>query len=540
VAVLAPLGLVVYQSLLSAPFFVRHQASLGAYQFVFRQAQFWRAFGTSFLVSTGMVAISVPLGAALAFLIVRTDLPGRRWLEPLVLVPIFLSPIVLAFGYVVAAGPVGFLSLWAKQLVGRVPWSLYSLPSLILIAGLTHVPHIYLYTSTALRTLNPELEEAARTAGARPWRVALEVSLPLVRPALLFGAVLIFLLGFELFGLPLVLGDPAGLLVLTTYLYKLTNLLGTPSYQLMAVVALSIVVITLPLVYVQRRLLGVANRYVTVRGKGQAVRPLGLGAWRWPALAAVLAWLAVTVVVPLFGIVLRSVVLRWGEGVNVFEVLTLRHFQALWGFPNLVRGVANTLGIGVIGGGAAVTVYALIGLALHRWSGRGAAALDYLVLVPRALPGLIVGLAFLWLFLFFKPLVPLRSTPVAIWLAYSVVWLAYGLRLITTSLLQIGPELEEAGRVAGAGPVRVAADVTVPLMRFGLVGSWLLMFMMFVREYSTGVYLLGNGTEVIGSLIVSLLATGALDIIAALSVVSIALVSVGLIVALRLGVRLHA
>jgi iron(III) transport system permease protein len=107
-------------------------------------------------------------------------------------------------------------------------------------------------------------------------------------------------------------------------------------------------------------------------------------------------------------------------------------------------------------------------------------------------------------------------------------------------LLQIGPEVEEAARVAGAGPVRVTTDVTIPLIRFGLVGSWLLVFMMFVREYSTGVYLMGAGSEVIGSLIVSLWATGGLDLIAALSVVSVLLVGVGLAVALRLGVRLHA
>ena len=158
--------------------------------------------------------------------------------------------------------------------------------------------------------------------------MALSVSLPLVRPALLFSAALVFLLGFEMFGLPLVLGDPAGLLVLTTYLYKLTNLLGTPSYQMMAVVALSIVVVTLPLVYLQRRLLGLASRYVTVRGKGQAVRPLALGRWRWPAWALVLLWLAVTVVLPLSGVLLRSVVSSWGEGVRLSQVLTRHHFAA--------------------------------------------------------------------------------------------------------------------------------------------------------------------------------------------------------------------
>ena len=480
--VLSPLALVLYQSLLDAPFFMPRAAfSNDAYEYVFTDPDFHSALITTVMIAVGMTAIAMPLGGILAFLVSRTDLPGRRWIEPMLLVPIFLSPVVVAFGYVVAVGPVGFLSLGVKSLIGVIPWNLYSIEGLILIAGLTHVPHVYLYTSSALRSLNPEVEEAARTAGASVIRVALTVSLPLVMPALVFSGVLIFFLGFELFGLPLVLGDPAGLLVLTTYLYKLTNLLGTPSYHLMAVVAVFIVVVTLPLVLLQRHLLRVGERYITVRGKGMAARPLSLGRYRWLALGIVLAWLFVTVIVPLSGVLLRSVVSTWGEGVNITEVLTLAHFQELIEYPNLVRGIVNTLLIASIGGFFAVVVYALIALIAHRWRGVGAMVLDYIVMMPRALPGLIAGLAFLWIFLFFKPLVPLRSTLFSLWLAYTVVWLAYGLRLISSSLYQVGPDLEEAARVAGASVGRSYRDVTVPLIRFGLLGSWLLVFIIFCR-----------------------------------------------------------
>ncbi len=539
--VFAPLGLILYQSFLSEAFFSPTAGfSLEAYRYVLADSGFHSAFGTSLLVSCGMTLIAVPLGSLLAFLLVRTDLPGKNWLEPWLLVPIFLSPVVLAFGYVVAVGPVGFFSLWTKALIGRVPWNLYSLYGMILIAGLTHVPHAFLYVSSALRSVDPSVEEGARVAGAGAWRIAATVSLPLVLPSILFSAALIFLLGFELFGLPLVLGDPAGLLVLTTYLYKLTNLLGVPSYHLMAVVALAIVVLTFPLVYMQRRLLGATGRFAVIGGKGQAFRPLPLGVLRWPAVAVVLLWLAGTVLLPLTGVALRSIVSQWGEGIKLSEVLTLDHFRELTRYPNLVRGIVNTLLIGGIGGALSVGFYALIGLAAHRWRSRWVSFLDYLVMLPRALPGLIVGLAFLWLFLFFKPLRPLRATLFSLWIAYTVVWLAYGLRLISASLLQVRPELEEAARVTGARQCRVYRDVTLPLIRFGLIGSWLLIFMMFVREYSTGVYLLGPGTEVIGSLIVSLWGTGALDLISALSVIEVALVGLILFIALRLGVRLHA
>ena len=145
----------------------------------------------------------------------------------------------------------------------------------------------------------------------------------------------------------------------------------------------------------------------------------------------------------------------------------------------------------------------------------------------------------LWVFLFVKPLTPLRETLISVWLAYTIVWLAYGMRLISGTLLQVGPELEEAARTMGASDLRVKRDVTVPLIRYGMLASWLLIFLIFVREYSTGIYLLGPGTEVIGSLLVSLWGTGAIDLVAALSVVNVLMIGVGLAIAIRAGVRLH-
>jgi iron(III) transport system permease protein len=538
--VLAPLSLVFYQSVLTAPFFqATARLSLSAYTFVFADPEYWTALFTTLAVAAGMTAIAVPLGAVLAFLMVRTDIPGRSWLEPVILVPIFVSAVVLAFGYVVALGPVGFLSTTMRSWIGVVPWNIYSLAALIVIAGLSHVPHVYLYTAAALRGLGNDLEEAARVSGAKPWKVAIDVSLPMALPAVLFAGVLVFFLGFELFGLPLVLGDPQGLLVLSTYLFKLTNKLGVPSYQLMAVVVVTIVALTAPLVYLQRRLLQESQRYVSVRGKGLRAAPLKLGAWRWPAFLLIVLWFTVTVIIPVAGITLRSFVQTWGEGIRLSEVLTLDHYRELIVYPNVVRGMINTFGIGVIGGAIAVAFYTLIALAVHRWPSGWTRVVDYLAMVPRAMPGLVAGLAMLWIFLFVRPLTPLKETLFSVWLAYTIVWLAYGMRLISGTLLQVAPELEEAARTIGASQARMTRDVTVPLIRYGMLASWLLVFLIFVREYSTGIYLLAPGTEVIGSLLVSLWGTGAVDLVSALSVVNVAMISVGLLIAVRMGVRLH-
>jgi iron(III) transport system permease protein len=539
-AVLGPLSLILYQSFLTAPFFdPRKTVGLGAYAFIFADEDFWKALRNSVIIATGMTLIAVPLGAILAFVMERTDLPAKRWFEPLILVPSFVSPMVLSFGFVVAAGPVGFYTVWAQELFGFAPWGLYSITAMAVIAGLTHVPNVYVYASAALKSLGSDVEEAARSAGASPFRVAISVSLPLILPSMLFAAVLVFFLGFELFGLPLVLGDPEGHLVLATYLYKLTNKLGTPSYHLMAAVAICIVAITFPLVLLQRKLLQGARKYATIKGKAGRMRELPLGKWTWVAVAVLATFLIITVIVPISGIALRAFVTNWGFGVNLLDVFTLDSFRAVFEETTHKRAIMNTILIGTVGGALTVACYTAIGFATHRRDDGWSRFIDYLVLVPRAVPGLLAGLAFLWVFLFFPPLTPLRTTIFSMWIAYTVVWLAYGMRLISSSLMQVAPELEEAARSAGASRGTVSRAITLPLIRPGLIGSWLLVFMIFEREYSTGVYLLAPGTEVIGAQLVSLWQGGAIDLVAALSLINIVLVGIGLAVALRLGVKLR-
>lgn len=541
IVVMAPVGLIIYQSFLDGPFFSpRSVLSLSAYGYVLTDPMFWEALWTTTIFAFGMVAIAVPLGGLLAFLLTRTDIRFKRTLEILVLVPMFISSIVLAFGYTVSVGPSGFVSMWMRSVFGFVPWNLYSLPGIILIAGLSHVPHVYLYVSAAMRNLPSDLEEAARTSGASIWQVSRDVTLPMVLPALIFAAALNLLLGFETFGIPLVLGDPNGILVLTTYIYKLTTLFGVPTYQLMAVVAVVLILITLPLVFFQRRLLRNSRRYAALGGKGARTTRLRLGTkGQTIALSIIGLWLFVSVILPIGGITVRAFVSAWGQGISLWDHLTLANFDRLLSVPSLSRGIVNTLLLSVVGGAVAVFLYLLIDLAGHRNTGHSNTVLDYIVLLPRALPGLVIGLAFFWVFLFVPFLTPLRPTLIALFVAYMIVGLSYGLRLLQGTLIQVAPELEESARTTGATIGRTWRDVVIPIVRPGLAGAWALIMIIFLREYATGVYLMGAGTEVVGSLMVTLLQTGAMDTIAALAFISIIMTAAGLTLALRLGAKIH-
>jgi iron(III) transport system permease protein len=541
IAVLAPICLIIYQSFLNAPFFSKDvQLSLSAYQYVLTDSAFYEALWTTVIIAFGMVAVAVPLGAVLAFLLTRTDLVGRKALEVLVLVPMFISSIVLAFGYTVSVGPSGFLSIFMRELLGFVPWNLYSIEGIILATGLSHVPHVYLYVSSAMRNLPSDLEEAARTSGANVMRVCWDVTIPLVLPALIFATAINLLIGFEMFGIPLVLGDPSGITVLTTYIYKLTTLFGVPTYQLMAVVVVALILLTLPLVFYQRRLLRHSRRYAALGGKGSRTSSLRLGpGGQIIALSAIGLWLFVSVLLPIGGILIRAFVDAWGVGVNLLDHVTIRHFVNVFQVPSLFRGVINTIILSVFGGALAVGIYLLVGLAGHRNRGLSNTVLDYTVLLPRAMPSLVVGLAFFWLFLFIPFLVPLRTTLVSIFVAYLIIGLSYGLRLLQGTLIQVSPELEESARTTGATIGQTWRDVVIPLVRPGLVGAWALIMIVFLRDYATGVYLMSAGTEVIGSLMVSLLQTGAMDTIAALAFLSIVLTGAGMGLALRLGAKMH-
>ena len=541
IAVLAPVGLIVYQSFLDDAFFKNNVAfSLDAYLFVLTDPDFYRALGTTIIIAVGMVIISVPLGGILAFLLTRTDLKYRKTLEILCLVPMFISSIVLAFGYTVALGPSGFVSTLTQNILGFIPWNINSITGIVVVAALSHVPYVYLYVASAMRNLPSDLEEAARTTGASIWRVSRDVTLPMVLPSLMFAAALNLLLGFEQFGIPLVLGDPQSILVLTTYIYKLTTLFGAPTYQLMAVVAMFLILLTLPLIFVQRQILKNSRRYAALGGKGSRSSPLKLGTkGQVIALSIIALWLLVSVILPVGGIVLRAFVNAWGQNVNILDHLTLANFARLWEVRNLSTGVINTVILGVFGAIVAVGIYLLIGLAGHRNRGASGTLLDYIVLLPRALPGLIIGLAVFWIFLFVPFLTPLRPTLFSLLIAYIVVGLAYGLRLLQATLLQVSPELEEAARTTGATIGRTWRDIVVPLVRPGLTGAWALIMVLFLRDYATGVYLMGADTGVIGSLIVTQFETGAMDTIAALAFVSILLTGAALVLALKLGAKIN-
>ena len=276
--------------------------------------------------------------------------------------------------------------------------------SLIVIAGLDPcAARLSVFVGRRCASSTWSSKSRPRIWALRRGSVALTVSLPLAWPALVYSGVLIFFLGFELFGLPLIIGDAANVLVLTTYLFKLTNILGTPSYQLMAVVVVAIALVTLAAgLLCSATCCRWPSATSPMGGKGHPGRgALRLGRWRWVALARIVLWLIVAIGLPLGGVLLRAFVSRWGEGINPFETLTLQNFRrsrrvsepasAASSTPSCWRPWARP---------PRSRSTPLIALATHRWPSRLVAHGRLSRAAAAVAAGLVAGLAFLWVFLF--------------------------------------------------------------------------------------------------------------------------------------------
>ncbi|HYY54221.1 MAG TPA: ABC transporter permease subunit, partial [Candidatus Dormibacteraeota bacterium] len=298
-----PLAPIVYQSFLSDRLYEPAKAfTLANYALVLRSDEFWATVGTTVAFIVATTLISVVLGIAFAVLLTRTDVPTRGLLQSLVILPFYVSPLVLAFAWAILYGPSGFATIFVGGLLGLPTWQLYTLVGMSMVAAVYYVPYSYLYATGSLALADPQLEDAARIAGAGPLRTLLSITLPLLRPAVAYGTLLTLVSAIELLSIPLVLGTPVGIQVLSTFLYATGTKSAPNDYGTVAAVSVLMLVVITLLVWVQIRVTGQERRFVTVAGKAFRGRVVALGAMRWPIALGLWLYILLCVALPLLGI----------------------------------------------------------------------------------------------------------------------------------------------------------------------------------------------------------------------------------------------
>ncbi|MBN9087004.1 MAG: iron ABC transporter permease [Reyranella sp.] len=427
----------------------------------------------------GSVVVTFFTAFTLAWLVERTDLPWRTTIFTVILFPLLVPGIVMAFAWTLLFAPnAGWVNVALRALLGlegNGPIDIFSMAGLILCQGIASVPFVFLLLGAAMRTMNPSLEEASSASGARPITTFFRVTLPVLRPGVLAPLILAILVALEQFEMPLIIGFPARINVFSTRLYfDLNPEDELPAYGKAAAVALLFLVAAIALLLVYNHLIRRAERFVTVTGKGYRPTRYALGRWRVPALAFVGFYLLVAALLP-------AVVLVWTSFAGGSNDVGLDAYRTLLADNRFWPAVRNTFVVAGLSAGLITLIGALLAWQILRLRFPGRAALDVVSFLSIGIPAVITGFAVMILHL---------TIPIGI---YGTVWilvLAYSYRLAVSTrlsraaLIQIHPELEEASIASGGRWLDTIGRVVLPLLAPSLMASFLLLFIVGFREFT--------------------------------------------------------
>jgi iron(III) transport system permease protein len=536
VLVVGPFIPIVYSSLLSKPFYMPGGVfTFDAYRTLFADPAYWKAVRNSVLFASLMTAIAVPVGTAFAILCHRTDLPLAKWFSRLLLAPIVIPPLGLILGWIVLYGDGGYITQAMQKLLHLPAWQLSSIPGMALLGAVVATPIAYVTCRAALEGKDTALEDAARSSGAGPMTVLTRITVPMLRPAILNCAVLIFALGLEVLGIPLLVGGPANIDMYGSYLYKAWTNGFTPDPPYVSAGALVLLLVVTALLLLRATLLGSERRFgaIAPRGGG-ASKPLALGAWRVPLGVATGSFIVLTSLIPLLGIVLMSFVAVLTILVPPWQLLTLENWQHVVSDFTFQRSIVNSLVIGLIGAALTVMLVAVATLIAHRSNFPLKGTLGPALVYPRSVPGIVLGIGFFWAFLLVDlPGGLIRNSLGGELIALAVRSSTLAYIVIYPSVIRINVELERAARVAGAGWWTVVRRIWLPMLRPALIAAFVLMFVAMISDYDPVVFLQKPGTEVMGVTMLQFWQKGVVGSVAALAVVQLGIVVVVLSLAWR-------
>jgi iron(III) transport system permease protein len=442
-------------------------------------------FTNTVIYVAGSAAVGITLAVTLAWLVERTNVPGKIFLYAGVPMTLAMPGMLQAMAWVLLLSPrIGFINQFLKYLFGAYApvIDVYTLGGMVFIEGLRLVPTAFLMLVPLMRSMDPSLEEAAAVSGARPLSTLRKVTLRLLAPALVAVMIYQAMTALEVFEIPGILGLPAGIYVFSTKIYAIVRTATfMPVYGQANALAMVYLVIAVATTFLYTRMISRVERYTIVTGKGYRPRQLDLGQWRIPALVGALVFLFLSIALPFLVFVYVSFLpYLQAPSWNVLKVLTLKNYRLLAEYGEVGSALKNTAVMVVTTATATVVLSFFVSLVVVRSKFWGRRLLDQLAFMPHAIPGIVMGIAFFWLFLKIDFL-PLYGTVWAISIGFTISFLAYGTRSMNAALLQIHKELEEAAYVSGAPPWRTMWRVFVPLMMPSFVGVWIWVVLHAVR-----------------------------------------------------------
>jgi iron(III) transport system permease protein len=492
--ILIPMGQMILSS-----FRAGHPAAPGPFTFdnyrvAYTSPLTYRMILNTLIFSGASTALSVLIAILFAWLIERTDMPLKSLCWTTLLIPLAMPGLFFAMAYVFLLMPQsGVLNLFLRSLLDHMgialdsgPLNIYSLGGMIFLDGIRGVTTVFLLIVGSFRLMDPALEEASWTAGAGNLTTIRKVTLPVLLPAGLAAVLYCFTSSMESFEAPLVVGLPGQVFVYSTMIY-LSARGPLANYGLGGAFAVSYLLMALVLVYLyQRATLLQTERFATVTGKGYRPRVIDLGRWRYAALGFFLLYFLFTVVLP-FGVLIWVSLLPSYRlpSTEALALLTIDNYRLIFNEPNALRATWNTILLTLVTATATIVLAFAISWVVVRTKVKGRLTLDGLTFASHAVPGLVVAISFIFLYLQppFKYL-GLYGTILIVSLALITQYVAFATRTTNAAITQIHKELEEAGEVSGATRLQILSQITLPLIRPPFIAAWVWVAAHAMRAFA--------------------------------------------------------
>ncbi|MGH6769550.1 MAG: ABC transporter permease [Xanthobacteraceae bacterium] len=512
--------------------------TLDNYTTAYFTAETFQLFVNSVVFASGTAVFALTLGAGLAWLNERTNTPLKKLFFALAIIPLIIPGILFTVAWILLASPkIGLLNIWMQWLTGTdyVFFNIYSMAGMIWVDGLHYSPIAFLLMTAAFRSMDPALEESAQMSGASILQIAYRITFKLAWPAALGSLLILFIRAIESFEVPALLGLPVGIHVYTSAIYHAIH--QYPSQiGLASSYAVTLLVLCCFGIYMQSRLSYQSGRFSTVTGKGFRPRTIDLGPWRWLAAALFILYFVVIVLLPFLILVWSSLqkfysAPSWAALNNI----SLDAYRMVLDYPNFWSTVGNSLFLALSCATIIVILGAVISWVVVRTKIPGRWVLDSLASMPLVFPGIVLGLAIMICYLYID--IGIYGTIWIMLVAYVTRFLPYGMRYVSTSMLQIHKELEESAAMSGASWSMNFRRIVLPLLKPGLLAGFVYVVIVSIRELSSSILLYSPGTEVVSIMIWELWQNGQYVELSALGVMLIMLLFVLVMIAQLVGKR---
>ena len=465
-----------------------------------------RLVSGTLIFATGASVLAMMFGLLLAFLLERTDLPFRGAWRAAVVLPMAMPPMLLGIAWTLLLGPrIGVFNVLLSDWTGlRGPFlNIYSLGGMIFVEGLALAPSAYLLLAAPVGNIGSAMQEAAAMSAAGPLRRWMKIDLPLLTPAIAACMLVMFVAGLVVFDIPAIIGVPSKIIVLSTHIFGLAHNPpeSLPRYGEIGALSFVFLGLLVCLVALYQRLGTRAQRYVAITGRGWRSAPVRLGGWKWPALTFVILYFLLTVAAPFVALLWTSLLPYQARiSPDLVGLLSVANHMAFFGNARAISATVHSLEVAVLAASAVAVLAFLSAAYVNRTRGPGRRIVDLLAAAPLAIPGVMMGMALIFVYLTIDWL-PIYGTIWIIVLAFAAEYLPFGSRAMNGVMSQLHPELEEAARMSGAGPSRVLRKILLPLFRPAAMAVWLWVFAHALRALSAPVMLQGRDNIVLSTLL---------------------------------------